>query len=57
MVDDRLVTMQVRYFPVESLSLRTYVCNSYGTQPVRSASSRLVLHSTGVQIAVYWSTT
>ena len=53
MVDDRLVTMQVRYFPVQSLSSRAYVCNSYGTPPVKSASSHLVSLSTVARTAAY----
>ena len=53
MVDDRLVTMQVRNFLVESLSPRAYVCNSYGIPLVKSASSHLVSLSTVAQTVAY----
>ena len=65
MVDDRLVTMQVRaqspspLIPLYALQLLTtpYLAFSCGTRPVRSVSSRSVSPSTVAQTAACSSTT
>ena len=56
MVDDRLVTMQVRPNQVPSPYTPAYVYNSCGTLLARSASSLSVLLSIVAQTAVCWST-
>ena len=59
LVDDRLVTMQVSaVWPILNGDfVLADTLKSYGILPVRSASSRLVLHSIEEQIAASWSTT
>ena len=57
MVDDRLVTMQVRSNRVLSPYTPTHVYHSCGTLLAKSASSLLVLLSIAAQTAACWSTT
>jgi hypothetical protein len=57
MVEDRLVTMQVRPYLCLSHPLFSDLSISSGTPQVKSASSRLELLSIAVQIAAFSSTT